>query len=118
MTDRNRTAVIAALILGASAVHAPAQIPLGAEFRVDTRGSVYQIARNTRNMAMAPDGRFVVTWTTSNNAPFPNTDLEVVARRFDAVGVPQGPDFAVNTFTTRRQYDPIRGVSTTRGTSW
>ena len=62
---------------------------------------------------MAPDGRFVVTWTTSNGAPFPDADMEVVARRFDAAGVPQGPEFAVNTSTTRNQYDPSVGIDDT-----
>ena len=50
---------------------------------------------------------FVVAWARLNNLP---DDWDVVARRFDAAGVAQGPDFVVNTYTFRWQYDPSVGI--------
>ena len=101
-----RTTIFAAVVLLASALSAPAQVPLGSEFRVDTGGSVAQFTR-TRSMAMAPDGRFVVAWARLTSLP---DDWDVVARRFDAAGVAQGLDFVVNTDTSRWQYDPSVGI--------
>ncbi len=110
-TDRNRTVLIAAFVVVASAVQAPAQIPLGAEFRVDTRGSVDQYSSfGARTIAMAPDGSYIVVWVESNHLPFPNLDLDVVARRYDATGAAYGPDFVVNTSTTGLQYTPSVGI--------
>jgi hypothetical protein len=45
------------------------------------------------------DGNFVVTWV---GGPTFN-DTEIFARRFDASAVPQGGEFAVNSFTTDSQ---------------
>jgi hypothetical protein len=47
-----------------------------------------------------PGGSFVVTWTSS---PFGVNASDVLARRFDGAGVPVGPDFLVNAYTTARQ---------------
>ena len=97
MTDRNRTAVIAAFVLMATSVHAPAQIPLGSEFRVDTRGSAESGPRSV-NVAVPPDGDFVVAWQVGSPV-----DIEVVARRFGASDA-VGPEFLVPTYTTNSQF--------------
>jgi len=49
--------------------------------------------------AATPNG-FVVTWS----GPFINGYPDVVARRFDRAGVPQGSEFLANTYTTRLQH--------------
>ena len=105
MTDRNRTVVTAAFVLVASAVQAPAQIPLGIEFRVDTREApAFPLLDSTQAVAIAPDGGFVVVWTAGT------ADPDVIARRFDVGGLGQGPDFLVNASTTGPQHHPAVGV--------
>ena len=108
MIDRSRTTIFAVLALLAVALSAPAQIPLGSEFRVDTGGfgipSPY--LDSSRSAAMAPNGDFVVVWSTG--ATFYEKD--VVARRFNATGVGQGPGFLVSTVTTGYQTDQAIGM--------
>lgn len=54
-------------------------------------------------VAMAADGRFVVSWSSQGQD---GGGLGVYARRFDAAGVAQGDDFRVNTYTTGHQFAP------------
>ncbi len=108
MDDRGRTTTLAAFILLASALSAPAQVPLSSEFRLDTgtfpAPSAY--LHTSRSAAMAPNGNFVVVWTRGPYA----SEFDVVARRFDAAGRPQGPDFLVNSMTTGYQADQAVGM--------
>jgi hypothetical protein len=53
------------------------------------------------DVAAGADGRFVVTWQGVVSQMF-HTD--VLARRFDSTGVPQGPQFVVNESTGRQEY--------------
>jgi hypothetical protein len=69
----------------------------GGEFRVNTFTPGSQ--RGYRHVAMDDDGDFVVTW--SGNGP--TDDSGVYAKRFNAAGAAQGPEFRVNTFTTGSQ---------------
>jgi len=80
------------------AVHAPAQIPLGTEFRVDTLGHAFS-SPHAVNVAVPPDGDFVIAW----EAIAPPLDHNVFARRFGTPGA-VGPEFLVNTFTTGLQF--------------
>jgi hypothetical protein len=48
-------------------------------------------------------GNFVVVWSSY---PDSTGGADVFARRFDAAGVPQGPEFMVNTYTTGYQWQP------------
>jgi hypothetical protein len=69
--------------------------PLGAEFTVPASGANEQgIARVGSNA----NGDFVVTWSDIGTSPAGY--YQVYARRFNATGVPQGGNIAVNTYTT------------------
>ena len=74
--------------------YTPGGAPAGPQFQVnsDTTGNTYGPA----NVAAAPDGDFLVTWSRLD--PVSLTDIR--ARRFAADGTPQGTEFQVNTFTT------------------
>jgi S-layer family protein len=84
------------VLLSLVASSAWTQVPVGAEFQV----SSYFVAYTPWHLrppapgsiAMAADGRFVVTWITR---PSPDYDFDVAARRFTAAGRPAGPEFLV-----------------------
>jgi hypothetical protein len=71
--------------------------PIGPEFRVNTNTAGSQL-----NPSMAADssGRFVVVWLDGS------TGLDISGQRYDSSGLPAGPEFRVNTYTTGAQYDP------------
>jgi hypothetical protein len=52
---------------------------------------------------MDADGDFVVAWRGYGQD---SSSVDVMARRFDAAGTAQGPEFRVNSFTTGPQSDP------------
>ena len=72
-----------------------AGVALGAEFQINTDPAGDQ---TLAQIAMAPDGRFVVVWQTNGNA--------VVARLFSAAGAPLGNDFAISASLSSPQADP------------
>jgi hypothetical protein len=76
--------------------------PRGGRFRLNSNTAGIQYAPA---VALAPDGGFVVAWTSQ---PFYYSDeiSDVYARRFDAAGQPLGPDFLVNTTTSDEQNSP------------
>ena len=87
--------VLGALLLGRG--DASAQGPSCPEFPVaaglpDPTGT---------EIAAEADGGFVVVWTE-----YQPGNSDVVARRFDSGGMPRGPQFLVNTFTTGFQFSP------------
>jgi hypothetical protein len=69
--------------------------PAGPEFRVNTTTAGDQV---TGRVAMDADGNFVVAWRGDDGSGF-----GVFAQRFDVAGVPQGPEFRVNTTTQNSQ---------------
>jgi hypothetical protein len=71
-------------------------IPVGPEFRVNTYTTGDQYAPST---AMWGAGNFVVTW----HSPHDGSGSGVFGQRFLAGGVPNGPEFRVNSFTTGHQ---------------
>jgi len=74
---------------------------VGAEFAVSSTGRNYAPA-----VALSPDGGFVVAWSS-----FPDGSVVGVrGRRFDALGVPRGAEFQVNTYTFSRQTLPNLAV--------
>ncbi|MCA9095479.1 MAG: hypothetical protein KDA68_18495, partial [Planctomycetaceae bacterium] len=75
-------------------------IPQGAEFQVNSFTTSAQYAPN---IAMDADGDFVITWESF--AQDGNGD-GVYARRYNALGIPQGSEFQVNSFTTDDQNSP------------
>jgi hypothetical protein len=78
-----------------------AGVPQGSEFQVNTYTTDVQ---HQSAVAMNPQGRFVVAWTSS--AGQDGSGAGVVGQRFDAAGVAQGAEFRVNTYTTGEQYAP------------
>ena len=81
--------------------YAASGAPLGAEFRVNTytTGSQYRPA-----MAADPSGNFVVVWAGAGQDGF---GFGVFGQRYAASGVPLGPEFRVNTYTTDNQFFPV-----------
>ncbi len=78
----------------------PAGSPLGGEIAVN----VYTTGTQTQSsVAVAPDGRFVVAWSSDGQD---GDDFGVFGRVFDAGGIPQGTVFRVNAYTTARQANP------------
>ena len=90
------------VLVGAACVAAPAtllaQFPQGPEFRVNTHTTGAQ-----RRPAAAPlaGGGFVVAWQSDGQ----DGDQDgVFAQQYDWSGVPVGPEFRVNTYTTSSQH--------------
>ena len=54
-------------------------------------------------IAMAPDGRFVIAWTSRDQD---GDGYGIYGLRHDGAGNPTGPEFEVNTYTAGNQYDP------------
>jgi hypothetical protein len=54
-------------------------------------------AQTTPSVASAPNGDFVVVWSSNS---------DIVGRRYDASGQPRGPEFLVNTYTSGSQVNP------------
>ena len=77
--------------------YAASGAPLGPEFRVNT--SVFG-DQFFPDVAVDPSGGFLVAWA-SGPPQAPGVDYDVFAQRYDSSGAPAGPEFRVNTFTTR-----------------
>ena len=77
--------------------------PQGAQFQVNT----YTTDRQEHPaVAVDADGDFMVVWTSDGSAGS-DTDMgSIQGRRYDASGVPLGPEFQVNTHTTGNQQRP------------
>ncbi|GAL85882.1 hypothetical protein MYP_3111 [Sporocytophaga myxococcoides] len=77
-------------------------LPAGSEFRVNTYTTGVQMSPRT---AMDSDGDFVVTWASrGQDTP---TEYGIYAQRYNAMGVAQGAEFRVNTYTDNRQNYPV-----------
>jgi hypothetical protein len=76
--------------------------PIGGEFQVN---SYFTGDQMYADVAMGPDGSFVVVW---NDAQYgiDYTAYTIRARRYDSGGNAVGADFQVNTFGTRFNYHP------------
>ena len=78
--------------------------PLGPEFQVNTYTTGYQ---GYPAVAVDPSGSFVVAWQSAGYyTDQDGSGAGVFARRFDSTGVPQGPDFQANVYTTEDQSNP------------
>ena len=85
----------------------------GQRFAADgsRQGEQFQVNSYTSNrqgfpgIAVGPDGRFVVVWT-SNGSYGPDTDYSIQGRRFTGNAAPIGADFQVNSYTIDTQYAP------------
>jgi hypothetical protein len=73
--------------------------PLGPEFRANT----YTTGRQSRPaLAMDANGNFVVAWESLGQD---GNSYGIFAQRFDAAGIAQGAEFAVNTLSFNAQYE-------------
>jgi hypothetical protein len=73
---------------------------LGSEFRVNSFTRDYQ---EYPSVAVAPDGHFVVVWTSV----FQDGNTQgVFGQRYDSAGVAQGEEFQINSFTIGAQTYP------------
>jgi hypothetical protein len=75
-------------------------VPQGSEFRANSYTTGYQVLSD---VAVDPSGNFVVAWASDQQD---GSGYGVFARRFNSSGVPQGPEFRINTYTTGAQDDP------------
>jgi hypothetical protein len=76
--------------------------PLGPEFRVNTYTTDFQVSSA---IAVDSSGNFVVAWSGIE----PDGTSGVFGQRYMSGGVPVGPEFRVNTYTTGHQYAPAVG---------
>jgi hypothetical protein len=74
----------------------PAGAPVGGQFQVNTNTTGNQF---TYGVAAGADGHFVVSWDSLTDG----SGFGVAGQRYDATGVPLGPDFVVNQATTGGQ---------------
>ncbi|HTK77710.1 MAG TPA: hypothetical protein VL371_20760, partial [Gemmataceae bacterium] len=77
--------------------------PVGAEFMANENpySSYYSTA-----VAMAPDGRAVITWYAYDQTDGGVNSWKIFARLYNADGTPHGAEFKVNTVSTGLQSDP------------
>jgi hypothetical protein len=106
-----RPAALAPLLLAALAIvlPAPAQT-VGDQFQVNTYTTKIQYQEA---VARDSQGRFIVVWASQREGP--SSDLGVYGQRFDAAGVPVGPEFRVNTYTSNAQRFPAIAVDGSGG---
>jgi len=78
--------------------------PLGPEFRVNTYTSYRQ---DSPAVATDPAGNFVVMWTSQYQEGGFVTKDGVFGQRYASSGIPVGPEFRVNTYTTGYQNRPV-----------
>jgi hypothetical protein len=99
MIDGRWRRVVAVLALAMVPVAAAAQARIGPEIAVNayTTGDQTPPA-----IAAAHDGSFVVVWKSDHLG----AGDDVFARRYDAAGTPDGPEFRVNTYVTGDQLQP------------
>ncbi len=76
---------------------------IGEEFEVDPFSNDHVASPD---IAIAPDGEFVVAWTKFYYYDFYKFSTEIFARRFDSDGSPQGDKFLVNNDTSYDQWHP------------
>jgi hypothetical protein len=78
--------------------------PLGPEFRVNTYTTNFQ---GGPSVAADPSGNFVVVWQGEQQD---GSGYGVFGQRFVSSGVPMGPEFRVNTYTTGEQGGGLWGA--------
>lgn len=81
-------------------------VPLGSEFRVNT----YTTGSQRHPSVVAPSilGNYVVVWESEAED---GSSGGIFGQRYALSGLPLGPEFRVNTFTTLQQVQPSVGIS-------
>jgi hypothetical protein len=75
-------------------------VPVGPEFRVNTYTTNGQTAPS---VSADPEARFVVAWQGNGQD---GSGFGVFGQRYFINGIPMGPEFRVNTYTTGDQFEP------------
>jgi len=79
-----------------------AGLPLDDGFQVNEGGEMFGVTQ----ISMDDSGSFVIAWDRRNAGD----EWEIAARRFDADGLPLGPEFQVNSYTMGLQGNAAVGV--------
>ena len=80
--------------------YAASGLPLGPEFRVNTYTTSPQ---RLPSVAASSSGNFVVVWASHNQY---DVSWGIFGQRYAGSGLPLGPEFHINTYTTDGQSDP------------
>ena len=94
---------LALFVVGSSASWATAQVPAGAEFRVNSFTTGYQYLSGSAAVGSDSAGNFVVSWTSIGQD---GSAHGVFAQRYAAAGSPRGGEFQVNSHAASFQYGP------------
>lgn len=98
---------VVAIGLAAAGAAWPQAAPHGAEFRIDTYATPFQL--DPPDLASSFDGAFTAVWD-SEGSPGPDNDgYSIQARRYSPAGAALGPQFQVNTTGFGSQYEPRVG---------
>jgi hypothetical protein len=90
----------ATLFFAQMTAFAQSPVPVGTEFQVNTQ-TIY--VQNEPSVAMDSNGNFVVTWYSYGQD---GEGFGIYAQRYNSVGIVQGSEFQVNTYTTSNQIYP------------
>ncbi|MBZ0103299.1 MAG: hypothetical protein K8I65_14150 [Thermoanaerobaculia bacterium] len=99
----SRTTALAVLIAGLARLVGAQFSPAGPDFQVNTLATGRQWYAS---VGADTEGNFVVVWESEGSDGTDSSSASVQARRFRADGLPLGPQFQVNTFTTGEQWEP------------
>jgi hypothetical protein len=104
MSPRALGVLLPLLLTALPGITAAQPMPAGGEFRVNT----YTTDRQSGPVvAMDSAGSFVVLWSSKTQD---GSLFGVFGQRYDAMGVPRGDEFRVNTYTTNSQLVPAVAV--------
>lgn len=96
-----RYSVLIAGLLATSSAASGQAVPIGGEFGVNT----YSTGKQTwPTVAVAPDGNFVVVWSSYGSSGTDGSSWSVQAQRFAADGSKLGAELQANTSTTGPQF--------------
>jgi hypothetical protein len=77
-----------------------AGISQGSQFQVNSYTTDHQ---HSADVSLDSDGDFVVTWLSNGSSGSDTSGLSIQGQRYDSIGIPQGSQFQVNSYTTNRQ---------------
>jgi len=84
----------------------------GEEFQVNTFTSHQQY---DSVVAIDNEGRFVVAWTSNGSSGSDDSHFSVQGQRYSELGLPDGPQFQVNSYTNLHQFEPDVGTDPNGG---
>lgn len=84
---------------------------VGGQFQVNTYTTFSQ---SDPDVAMAPDGSFIVVWESTGADGVDTSGSEILAKRFAADGSPVGQEFLVNSLTSGSQRTPRVAMNASR----